>query len=94
MTEGGKLFLFLSLINFTTKYEETSQLIKLTIIFYAMLAFLFGMHLFFLLVSICLEKEVYKHFLLKKCCPEDHTELTDQRVGYRSDEKLFIYPKE
>jgi hypothetical protein len=94
LTEGAKLFLFLSLINFTTKYTETVQLINLTIIFYTLLAFVFGMHLFFLLVSVVVEKEVYKYFLFRKCCEEEHPELGTQKVGYRSEEKLFIYVKE
>lgn len=56
LTEGAKLFLFLSLINFTTKYNSSSELISLTIIFYSLLAFVFGMHMTFLLVSIILER--------------------------------------
>jgi len=67
-----KMFMFLSLINFTTKYAEFVQLINLTIIFYALLAFIFGMHLVFLLLSICVEKDVYKFFLKKKFCSDDY----------------------
>lgn len=59
-----------------------------------MMAFVFGMHLFFLLVSILIEREAYKYFLYKKCCPEDHSELEGQRIGYRSEEKVFIYLRE
>lgn len=94
ITEGAKLFLFLGLINFTTKYTETVQLISLTSILYTLLAFVFGMHLFFLLVSMVMEREVYKHFWLRKCCPEEHPELAKERVGYRSEDKLFIYVRE
>lgn len=94
LTEAMKMFMFLSLVNFTTKYAEFVQLISLTIIFYALLAFIFGMHLFFLLISICVEKDVYCHFLRKKFCPKDHPELEHSKIGYRSNQKVFIYVKE
>jgi hypothetical protein len=94
MTEAAKLFLFLSLINFTTKYNTTVQLINLTQIFYAMLVFVFGMHLGFVILSICMEKDAYRHFLRKRCCREEHLELEQERIGYRSEKKLFIYVRE
>lgn len=77
ITETAKLFLFLSLINFTAKYTQTVQLISLTMIFYVLLAFVFGMHFTFILISLYMEKDVYKHFLFKKCCEEEHPELKE-----------------
>ena len=94
ITEGAKLFLFLSLINFTTKYNTTVQLITLTQIFYGLMAFVFGMHLFFLLFSLCVERSAYKYFIDKKCCKDSHPEHQWQRIGYRSMDKLYIYPRE
>lgn len=70
------------------------QLISLASIVYAMLAFVFGMHFFFLVLSIFVEKEVYKHFLVKKCCEDDHEEVKQEKIGYRSNERLYIYVKE
>ena len=94
ITEGAKLFLFLSLINFTTKYNTTVQLINLTRIFYGLLAFVFGLHLFFLGLSICIERRVYKYFINKKCCSDQFPELEGQKIGYRSEDKVYIYPRE
>lgn len=47
-----KLFMFVLLINFTTKYTSTTQLIPLTQLLYAVLAFIFAMHFLFLLISL------------------------------------------
>jgi len=88
------MFMFLSLVTFTTKYAQFVQLINLTVIFYALLAFIFGLHLFFLLLSLCIEKSVYLRFMQSKCCPKDHPELSLTRVGYRSNERVYIYVKE
>ena len=94
ITEGTKLFLFLSLINFTTKYNSTVQLINLTRIFYGLMAFVFGMHLAFMLISLLVERRVYKYFANKKWCRKEYEEQRWMKVGYRSGEKLFVYPKE
>lgn len=83
----------MSLINFTAKYSQTVQLISLTIIFYTLMACVFAMHFIFMVISILMEREVYKHFLFKKCCEEDHPETKQERVGYRADERLYIYVK-
>ena len=58
----------MGLIDFTSQYKSQVQLISLASIFYTLLAFVFGMHFFFLLLSICVERQVYKHFIFKKCC--------------------------
>lgn len=50
-----------------------------------MMAFVFGMHMTFLLMSILVEREAYKYYLYRMCCPEEHEELKGQRVGYRSE---------
>lgn len=86
LTEAMKMFMFLSLIDFTTKYVEFIQLINLTQIFYTMIAFIFGCHLFFLLLNIIFERQVYLHFIKKMCCKEDyqHTQSIT-RIGYRSN---------
>ena len=88
------MFLFLSLINFTTKYNSTVQLINLTRIFYGLMAFVFGMHLAFMLISLLVERRVYKYFANKKWCRKEYEEQRWMKVGYRSGEKLFVYPKE
>jgi len=62
--------MFLSLVNFTTKYGSTVQLIGLTVIFYSLLAFIFGTHLFFIIMNFIIEREVYKYFLYKRFCKE------------------------
>ena len=84
--------MFLLLINFTTKYTSTTQLIPLTQLLYAVLAFIFGMHLLFLLLSLTLEWRVYWHFMAKRCCEEEREELKVEKVGYRSGNKVYIYP--
>lgn len=94
LTEAMKMFMFLSLLNFTTKYAYYVELISLTTIFYALLAFIFGAHLFFLLTHLLLERTVYLHFLRRKFCPDDHPQLKTERIGYRSDKSLYIYAKE
>lgn len=96
MTEGLKMFMFLCLVDFTTKYVQFIELIGLTQIFYAMLAFIFGSHLLFLLVNIVSERRVYWHFLKKRCFRESYEQegMEAVRVGYRSNDKLFIYAKE
>jgi hypothetical protein len=68
LTEAMKMFMFLSLVTFTTKYAQKVQLISLTVIFYSLLAFIFGLHLFFLLLSLCMERKVYHRFLQRKFC--------------------------
>ena len=67
--------MFVLLINFTTKYTSTTQLIPLTQLLYAVLAFIFAMHLLFLIISLVLEWPVYKHYIKKKCCEEDYPEV-------------------
>lgn len=88
--------MFLSLVDFTTKYVQFIELIGLTQIFYAMLAFIFGTHLFFLLGNMISERKVYWHFLKKKFCRESYEQegMNSMKVGYRSNDKLYIYSKE
>ena len=94
LTEGMKLFMFLSLLNFTTQYAYFVQLISLTMIFYGLLAFIFAAHFFFLLLHLCIERGVYRHFLYKKICPKEHPELEEEKIGYRSNEFVYVYVKE
>jgi hypothetical protein len=75
LTEAAKMFMFISLINFTTLYTNQTALLDITVIFYGLLAFIFGMHLFFLLIAIWVEWKVYKHFCFKKFCKEDYPEV-------------------
>lgn len=91
LTEAMKMFMFLSMVNFTTKYAYFVELIGLTIIFYALLAFIFGSHLFFLLVHLWLEWDVYKHFLFKKFCEKDHPEVKTEKIGYRTNNSVYVY---
>ena len=88
------MFMFLSLLNFTSQYANFVSLIDLTVIFYLILTFIFGMHLAFLLIAICMEWSVYKHFFLKKFYKDSYEEIEKVKVGYRSNDKLFIYIKE
>ncbi len=67
--------MFLLLINFTAKYSSRTQLIELTQLLYAVLAFIFGVHFACLLLSLLVEWRAYRHFLRKKCCEEDHPQL-------------------
>ena len=48
------------------------------------MAFVFGMHLVFMVVSLVIERRVYKYFANKKCCKGEYEEQKWQRVGYRS----------
>lgn len=69
LTEAMKMFMFLSLVTFTTKYAQKVQLINITVILYALLSFIFGLHLFFLLLSLCIERKVYLRYMYAKFCP-------------------------
>jgi len=69
------------------------QLIGLTRIFYGLLAFVFGMHLFFLGLSLCIERSTYRYFIGRKFC-EESPELGGQKIGYRSGDKIYVYPRE
>jgi len=59
-----------------------------------MVAFVFGMHMTFLLISIIIERDAYKYFLIKRFCSEEQEELKRQKVGYRSEDKVYIYLRE
>jgi hypothetical protein len=67
-TEAMKLFLFMGLIDFTSEYGNGVQLIDLTVIFYGLLASVFGLHFLFMVLSLIVERDVYKHFIKRKFC--------------------------
>ena len=94
ITEGMKMFMFLSLVNFAGEYAEQANLISLTMIFYGLLAFIFSLHFLFLLIHLCCERKVYRHFLRRKFCEEEHPEVSSGKVGYRAREFVYIYVKE
>jgi hypothetical protein len=89
-----KMFMFLSLVNFAGEYAEQANLISLTMIFYGLLAFIFSLHFLFLLIHLCCERKVYRHFLRRKFCEEEHPEVSSEKVGYRAREFVYIYVKE
>ena len=91
------MFLIISLLDFTTKYVQFIELINLTQIFYAMLAFIFIVHFAFILFNVIVERRVYYHFFMKKFCTKKYEadeENTHAKIGYRSKDNLFIYEKE
>lgn len=59
ITEGFKLFVFISLLNFSEKYTFNKQLIDITQIFYIVLALIFGSHFGWIMINLLIEWKVY-----------------------------------
>lgn len=66
-----KLFLYVSLINFTEKYVSEARMIEMVKILYGMLTFMFGFNFFYILISIFVERDWYMRALSRKFCPND-----------------------